>query len=166
MKKTPEILSQVVEMYSKNESTYTIAAIFGVSRCTVRRWLVRQGVAPRIRGAHWRRHARYKDHNAHAKVQAALRIGALVRPESCEACQSPWDKAIPKTKPLAHHDDYNKPLEVRWLCTKCHYAWHEVNVPILHPNGGRTRKIGKRSKVFKNKNPGQLRRVNRGPLVR
>lgn len=30
-----------------------------------------------------------------------------------------------------HHDDYNKPLEVRWLCRRCHREWHKHNKPIL-----------------------------------
>ena len=27
----------------------------------------------------------------------------------------------------AHHDDYDKPLEVRWLCFKHHREWHKVH---------------------------------------
>ena len=27
----------------------------------------------------------------------------------------------------AHHDDYDKPLEVRWLCFKHHREWHKIH---------------------------------------
>lgn len=27
---------------------------------------------------------------------------------------------------VAHHCDYSKPLEVTWMCTKHHNAWHRV----------------------------------------
>lgn len=47
------------------------------------------------------------------KVQAALRGGVLVRPDTCEAC------GVQARIEAAHHD-YAKPLEVRWLCRSCH----------------------------------------------
>ncbi len=43
----------------------------------------------------------------------------LREPESCEACQS-----TTAGKLQAHHDDYSKPLEVRWLCRSCHQRHH------------------------------------------
>jgi ribosomal protein S27AE len=58
------------------------------------------------------------------KIQAARAVGNAVRAgkltrKPCEQCGNP--------KVQAHHDDYSKPLEVRWLCVPCHAA-HHVNM--------------------------------------
>lgn len=52
---------------------------------------------------------------AHNKVSNAVRDGRLER-QPCEIC---GDEIV-----HAHHDDYAKPLEVRWLCVKHHQEWH------------------------------------------
>ena len=46
----------------------------------------------------------------------------------CEICGA--------EKAEAHHDDYSKPLEIRWLCFKCHRQWHkEHDNPELMKGG-------------------------------
>lgn len=51
-------------------------------------------------------------------LQSAVKVGYLNRPKICEICKSD------ERKIEAHHDDYNKPLEVRWLCRICHAHQH------------------------------------------
>lgn len=52
---------------------------------------------------------------AHIAVGNAIRQGRLVK-QPCEVC---GDSNVD-----AHHDDYSKPLEVRWLCRKHHLMEH------------------------------------------
>ena len=54
-----------------------------------------------------------KKRNARSRVMKALKDGRLTRPEHCTKCGK-------EGKPEAHHVDYDKPLEVQWLCTNCH----------------------------------------------
>ena len=64
---------------------------------------------------------KYKAHN---KVNNALRDGKIKR-EPCEACGN--------ERSVAHHDDYAKPLDVRWLCQGHHKQWHAEHGEA--PNG-------------------------------
>ncbi len=52
---------------------------------------------------------------AHCAVAQALKRGDLVK-SPCEQCGDP--------RVEAHHDDYSRPLDVRWLCPLCHRRWH------------------------------------------
>lgn len=60
-------------------------------------------------------------HSKHVQIRAitndAIARGALAR-GACAACG-----AMPVD---AHHVDYNKPLEVTWLCKPHHGAWHRL----------------------------------------
>lgn len=59
-----------------------------------------------------------KQEAAHRVVFRAVRSGRLVRPTACERCgESP--KRIE-----AHHPDYDRPLDVLWLCKPCHTREH------------------------------------------
>jgi hypothetical protein len=57
---------------------------------------------------------------AHIKTRNAIRDGKLIR-KPCEVCG--------EVRAQAHHDDYGKPLDVRWLCTTHHTEWHRHNTP-------------------------------------
>lgn len=57
--------------------------------------------------------------NAYITFQNAVRSGKIIRPEICGACKKPGIIQ-------AHHDDYTKPLEVKWLCAKCHSRAHHA----------------------------------------
>ena len=48
-------------------------------------------------------------------VSRALQAGEVVR-ELCETCG--------ERRGDAHHDDYSRPLDVRWLCRRCHGVIH------------------------------------------
>lgn len=50
---------------------------------------------------------------AYSEVHSALRSGRLLKPKRCARCRK-------ARKVQAHHDDHAKPLEVRWLCSRCH----------------------------------------------
>lgn len=56
-------------------------------------------------------------------VSAARASGRLQPAEHCEDCGSKFGKPAWK-KPYAHHEDYAKPLDVVWLCGKCHRTRH------------------------------------------
>ena len=66
------------------------------------------------RQAHWRR-ANPKKYDAHLAVQRALNAGLLER-HACEVCGI---EAVD-----AHHDRYDEPLQVRWLCRQHHTRLH------------------------------------------
>lgn len=62
---------------------------------------------------------------ARKAVERAVIAGRLVRPIECERCGAePAPQSNGTSSIEAHHDDYDKPLEVRWLCTTCHGVEH------------------------------------------
>src|SRR5690625_498931 len=57
---------------------------------------------------------------AHIAVTNAVRNGTL-KPKPCERCSFPFGVH-------GHHEDYSKPLDVIWLCRRCHGERHrEIN---------------------------------------
>lgn len=54
---------------------------------------------------------------AHNAVSRAIKLGTLNR-IPCIRCGD--------ANSLAHHEDYDKPLDVMWLCQVCHKQRHEL----------------------------------------
>lgn len=50
---------------------------------------------------------------AHVVLHRAVKKGIIERSKTCEQCGK-----LAKTD--GHHEDYSKPLEVKWLCKPCH----------------------------------------------
>lgn len=76
---------------------------------------------PAKRAAIERYKQRNPDRNRKSKwasqiVQRALKKGILVKPAACHECgQEGYVEGA--------HSDYSQPLEVRWLCRRCHRRW-------------------------------------------
>jgi len=55
---------------------------------------------------------------AEGKLNDAIRYGKIKKPETCSICGI-------KCNPQGHHFDYSKPLDVIWVCVKCHAEIHK-----------------------------------------
>lgn len=92
---------------------------------------------PNWKGGVSKNHYRYKKRSAlknpmmikaHKRVAYAIKVGKLIK-QPCEGCGS--------TEVQAHHDDYWKPLDVRWLCDPCHRKHHqEMKAKKKEDDGG------------------------------
>jgi ribosomal protein S27AE len=54
-------------------------------------------------------------------INRQIRAKKIIRPKECSNCGN-------EGKIHAHHPDYSKPLEVIWLCSKCHHKIHNENI--------------------------------------
>ncbi len=50
-------------------------------------------------------------------VNNAVRSGLLIKPDKCSMCHD-------KCRVQGHHHDYDKPLDVIWVCIQCHGELH------------------------------------------
>ena len=73
--------------------------------------------------AEWRKRNPNK-YKAHVIVNNAIRDKKLFKEPCCECG---------KEDTHAHHDDYAKPLNIRWLCPACHKKWHAEHGEAKNP---------------------------------
>ncbi len=85
-----------------------------------REWYARKGRVRTDEGreavALWNK-AHPRSPRCRAIVRYSLKAGKLIKPKECEKCEK-------ERRLLAHHDDYNFPLRIRWLCYSCHQKHH------------------------------------------
>jgi len=125
--------SSAVEMYELGASVEDVADAFGVSRQAMWKALTRRHVAMRPRAPkgsdnHFFVHGLgYGPEKiaARLKVMKAIASRQLVR-QPCEACGESPIGSDGRSLVHGHHDDYSKPLQVRWLCVGCHYREHHA----------------------------------------
>jgi hypothetical protein len=112
------------ELYESGLSIAEVADYFQVSRQAMHKILLRRNCVMRPQKKdgeenHFFRGGARHDKRASYLVERAVSKGILI-PQSCEICHG-------TDNVQAHHDDYSKPLEVRWLCKKHHHEWHTKN---------------------------------------
>jgi hypothetical protein len=59
------------------------------------------------------------------KYRAMSIVNNAIRTKKLFKC--PCEVCGEDNKVVAHHDDYTKPLNIRWLCQAHHKQWHALN---------------------------------------
>jgi len=122
---------QAVDMYNMGRSIEQIAEYYGVTRQSMWMCLKRRGVEFRDNKRygsdnHFFRGTKADDY-AQNVLEEAIEKNVVVRESKCQQCGYEGNFADGRTAIQAHHCDYNRPLDVMWLCQKCHHEWHKNN---------------------------------------
>ena len=124
-----EKYARAVRAYEMGLSIQDLADHYKVTRQTMWKILKR-------RGCEFRSNLRYGEANhffrgtlasdkAQNKLEQAIEDGVVVRQTVCQECRKTGKFKNGRQMIQAHHTDYGKPLEVMWLCQKCHHEWHK-----------------------------------------
>ena len=139
-KLTSEQAVESVRMYESGMSIQDVADYYKVSRQAM--WdLLRRRTKLRSNKKYGKENHFYRNTSAndHAQniLEKAVKRGIITKKTHCEKCGDAGTFKDGRTKIQAHHHDYNKPLDVIWLCQKCHHEWHKNNKAIeLKENPG------------------------------
>lgn len=145
MKKMPfkkmcsESVQAAVNGYNEGMSLADLAHVHGISRQAMHNLLKRRTkMRPQARFGkenHFYRGGKRADKRAHDLMEKAILRGELVNPGKCESCGNMGNFSDGRNSIQGHHDDYNYPLRVRWLCQNCHHVWHKSNKTIQFREG-------------------------------
>lgn len=129
-----EAASHCVVMYESGMSLQQIADYYKTSRQSM--WdLLRRRIPLRDQKRigsdnNFFRGGSTADDHAQNVLEYAIKKGNIIRQKVCSVCGDSGNMKDGRTKVQGHHDNYNKPLEVRWLCQKCHHDWHSCNKAV------------------------------------
>ncbi len=117
---------QALNLINRVMSVIEVAAFYGCSRERIYQIMRKSEVKARPK-SDWMLSYPKDDDMKKRRVMAGTMValarqrGTLVQ-QPCEICGKP--------ETVAHHDDYSKPLDVRWLCRAHHQEWHRENIPL------------------------------------
>lgn len=135
-KLTEEQVSEAVKSYDNGMSLGDLAHIFCVTRQAMWDLMKRRTkLRPQLKYGkdnHFYRGGGRSDARSADILEHAIRSGKLHNPGKCSVCNDESRFADGRTAIQGHHNDYNQPLSVRWLCQKCHHEWHKHNQPIAY----------------------------------
>jgi len=121
-------------MYERGMSIQEVADFFQITRQAMWKILQRRGTKMRPNLKHDKDNHFYRGTKAHDPAQnlleKAIKRGVIERKTNCETCGDSGTFKDGRSKIQAHHSDYNRPLDVMWLCQKCHHKWHKENKAI------------------------------------
>jgi len=118
-------------MYKAGLSVAEIASFYGNTRQAMWEWMKNHGVQMRSnlrygKENHFHRGGKTANDKAQNVLEKAIKKGIVTRMQYCEHCGVRGNFQDGRTAIQAHHPDYNDPLQVMWLCQKCHHKWHKT----------------------------------------
>ena len=127
-----------VRLYESKLSIGEIALFFGITRQAMHTILKRRSVIFRKQQRYGKDNHFWRGTKAHDRAQnileQAINKNIIKRADKCEQCGRSGNFKNGRTNIQAHHCDYNKPLDVKWLCQLCHHLWHKENNAVRYKN--------------------------------
>ena len=140
-KMTEDQVCEAIKSYDNGMSLQDLAHIYGVTRQAI--WGLfkarKVDMRPQKRYGednHFYRGGARADARANNLLEQAIEDGKISNPRQCEQCGDTRRFADGRTAIQGHHTDYNRPLDVMWLCQKCHHEWHKQHKPIKKESHG------------------------------